>query len=320
MSRSLFDDDEVPPLAARLAPRLRTLAERGVYFGTSSWKYEGWLGSIYNRERYISRGKFSHKKFEAECLREYAETFPIVGGDFSFYRFPTPDDWARIFTSAPSSLAFGLKIPEDITVARWPGHARYGGRAGRLNEHFLNAALLETKFLKPLESYRRQAAVLIFEFGQFSRADFSTPADFLPRLERFLAALPDGWPYAIEIRNAEYATSDYFAVLARYKVAHIFNAWTRMPLVADQIAIPEAFGADFCVVRALLRKDRSYEKAVSMFEPYREVQEPDHSTRAALRHIAARALQTGQRAYIFVNNRLEGNSPGTIEAIVSSDL
>src|SRR5436305_4352944 len=100
MGLSLFDSDD-PPLAARLAPALRSLAERGVYFGTSSWKYEGWLGSIYSEDRYRTRGRFSRKKFEAECLGEYAETFPAVCGDFSFYQFPSADSWARTFGSAP---------------------------------------------------------------------------------------------------------------------------------------------------------------------------------------------------------------------------
>jgi hypothetical protein len=30
--------------ATRLRPRLKSPAERGIYFGTSSWKYDGWLG------------------------------------------------------------------------------------------------------------------------------------------------------------------------------------------------------------------------------------------------------------------------------------
>src|SRR5262249_11810949 len=111
-----------------------------------------------------------------------------------------------------------------------------------------------------------------------------------------------------------------FTVLARHNVAHVFNAWTRMPSIADQIAIPEAFTANFCVVRALLRQGWSYEKAVKMFEPYQEVQQPDYSTRAALRQIGEWALHVGQRAYIFVNNRLEGNAPATIEAVVSVGL
>src|SRR5947209_9471483 len=88
----LFESaDDPPPQAARLAPKLRGLAEQGVYFGTSSWKYEGWLGSVYRPDRYSVRGKFARKAFEAGCLAEYAETFPVVCGDFAFYQFPSPD-------------------------------------------------------------------------------------------------------------------------------------------------------------------------------------------------------------------------------------
>src|SRR5437764_5170632 len=111
MTRSLFDREEPPLQKARLGPRLRSLAEQGVYFGTSSWKYEGWLGSIYSPERYNTRGKFSRKKFETECLAEYAETFPVVCGDFAFYQFPSPEYWKRLFEETPSSLLFAFKVP-----------------------------------------------------------------------------------------------------------------------------------------------------------------------------------------------------------------
>ena len=76
-----------------LAEKLRALAAQNIFIGGSSWKYEGWLGQIYTRERYLTRGKFSQKQFEQECLREYAETFPTVCGDFAFYQFPTPEFW-----------------------------------------------------------------------------------------------------------------------------------------------------------------------------------------------------------------------------------
>jgi uncharacterized protein YecE (DUF72 family) len=318
---SLFSDsEEIPSLAARLAPQLRLLADRGVFFGTSSWKYEGWLGTIYTQERYITRRKFSRKKFEAECLQEYAATFPVVGGDFSFYQFPSPSYWAELFSAVPSTFAFGLKVPEFITVARWPAHARYGSRAGGRNEGFLDAELFDRQFVRPLEFYRGHVGALIFEFGQLAKADFATAADFVKLLNRFLSALPGGWPYAVEIRNKEYLSREYFRVLARHRVAHVFNAWTRMPTIAEQVAIPDAFTTDFCVVRALLQHGWGYEKAVQTFEPYREVQQADPSTRAALRQIVERALRTGRRAYIFVNNRLEGNAPGTIEAVVASGL
>ena len=41
------------------------------------------MGQIYTRERYLARGGFSVRRFEAECLGEYASTFPIVCGDFN---------------------------------------------------------------------------------------------------------------------------------------------------------------------------------------------------------------------------------------------
>jgi len=315
---SLFDEfDEPAPQAARLAPALKSLAERGVYFGTSSWKYDGWLGSIYSPDRYLTRGKLSHKKFESECLREYAATFPVVGGDFSFYQFPTAEFWAQLFSQVPPHFGFGLKVPEEITVLRWPGHARYGVRAGKENEHFLDASLFERAFTKLLEPHRQHVPVMMFEFGTFSSKEM--PAQqFMERLDRFLESLPGGWNYGVEIRNKEFLQPKYFAMLARHNVAHVFNAWTKMPSLADQIAIPEAFTANFTVVRALLQKGRTYEQAVKMFEPYKEVQQPDHSTREALKNLAEESLQIGRRAHVFLNNRLEGNSPGTIEAVVSA--
>jgi hypothetical protein len=39
--------------------------------------------------------------------------------------------------------------------------------------------------------------------------------------------------------------------------------------------------------------------------------------REAFREVAEGALKRRQRAYVFVNNRLEGNAPATIEAVVS---
>lgn len=318
MGRSLFDNGDTPPLAGRLAPALQSLAQLGVYFGTSSWKYEGWLGSIYTRERYLTRGKFSRKKFEAECLREYAETFPVVGGDFSFYQFPTPEFWKKHFHGLPAAFGLGLKVPEEITVKHWPGHARYGARAGCPNERFLDVAQFDRAFAQVLRPYRSHVAVLMFEFGTFSKTDFANAADFIESLERFLQALPAGWRYAVEIRNKEYLVPDYFAVLARYNVAHVFNAWTRMPRIGDQMALAHAFTADFAVVRALLSKGRTYERAVKELAPYQQIKEPDLSTRDAMRQVVDRAQRVGQRAYLFVNNRLEGNAPATIEAVVSA--
>lgn len=308
-----FDEPRQPsPLGQRLAG----LAAEGVYLGTSSWKYEGWLGQIYSRERYLVRGRFSTKQFEAECLAEYAETFPVVCGDFTFYQFPSEAYWRRLFGSAPHPLRFAFKAPEEITCKVFPAHARYGSRAGLANGSFLNAGLFAAAFLGPLEPYRGRVAALIFEFGTFPKKSYGCCADFLPDLGRFLGALPGGFRYAVEIRNPEYLAPDYFDCLRRHRAAHVFNAWTRMPELSVQTSIPAAYTADFILARALLRRGRSYEDAVKRFSPYTEIQDPNPPAREALRGLIRRAREQRQEAYIFVNNRLEGNAPASIQAIV----
>lgn len=322
---SLFGDDPAgepgrPDQAARLAPKLSALASRGVYFGTSSWKYPGWLGSIYAPGRYVYRGKLSEKRFNETCLSEYALIFPVVGGDFSFYQFPSPSYWRRLFDESPPTLRFALKVPEEITAARWPNHARYGPRAGQENPRFLHADLFAALFARCLSPYRDRVAVLMFEFGTFAKSTFPTPADFLSRLDAFLKALPEGFRYAVEIRNPEVFGSEYLDVLKSQNVAHVFNAWTRMPELPRQIDQPGAVeAADFLVSRALLAHGDGYQQAVDRFQPYDRLQAPNPVTREGLARLARVAIDLKKPAFLLVNNRLEGHSPTTIEA-VADDL
>lgn len=308
--------ENTPPQAARLKPKLRTLAEKGIYFGTSSWKYEGWLGSIYTEERYQTRGKLSTKRFEDTCLAEYSETFPTVCGDFAFYQFPTVEYWDRLFGQTPKHFLFGLKVPEDITVATWPKHARYGKRAGLPNEQFLNNKTFEQFFIKRLEPHQEQLGPLIFEFGTFNKSTFSTPGAFMARLDPFLGSLPQGFQYGVEIRNQEYLSPAYMNLLASHNVAHVFNAWTRMPTLDEQAQIPDAFTADFTVVRALLPRGRSYEQAVAALQPYAEIREPNEKAREGMRLIAQETVRAKKSAFFYVNNRLEGHAPTTIECVI----
>ncbi len=315
MNLSLF---ETPQKRSPLAERLARLADRGIYFGTSSWKYEGWLGDVYTPERYFTRGRFSRKKFETECLAEYAETFPAVCGDFSFYQFPGPDYWQKLFTAVPENLKFGFKVPEEITVRTWPTHARYGARGGHENSSFLDADLFDRAFLRALEPYRERVGVLIFEFGTFPRKTYESVEGFSRDLRTFLERLPENWRYSVEVRNREFLDEPYFSTLRDHNVAHVFNSWTRMPELERQTSMEDAYTADFLVARALLRPGRSYEEAVRKFEPYASIQVPNSGAREGLRRLVERARLRNQLAFLFVNNRLEGNAPGTIQAVASA--
>ena len=299
-----------------LARKLADLAARNIYIGGSSWKYEGWLGQIYSRERYLARGKFSKRAFEQECLREYTETFPTVCGDFAFYQFPAQEFWAKLFAQAPERFRFAFKVPEQITCKIFPAHARYGALAGKENENFLDAHVFEEMFVRPLLPYQDKTALLIFEFGTFGRRTFASVGEFVDRLDPFLAKLPPVFRYAVEIRNPEFLAHDYFACLRAHRVAHVYNAWSKMPELQEQIAIPDSATADFQVCRGLLRRGRVYEKAVEAFAPYREVQDPNPEARESMRVLIGRARENKEFLFLFVNNRLEGNAPTTILSLV----
>lgn len=299
-----------------LATRLHALASQNVYVGGSSWKYEGWLGQIYRRERYLSRGRFSKKLFEAECLKEYAETFPTVCGDFAFYQFPTDEFWRRLFHQTPAGFQFAFKVPEQITCKVFPTHLRYGAQAGKENEGFLDTRTFREMFARPLLPYREKTALLIFEFGAFGKRSFADLGEFLDRLDPFLADLPPEFRYAVEIRNPDFLEKDYFSCLRSHRVAHVYNAWSKMPELQSQIAIPDSATADFLVCRALLRRGRVYEDAVATFAPYVEVQDPNPEARDSMKILIRKAREEKKMMFLYVNNRLEGNAPMTILSVV----
>jgi len=283
------------------AGRLRKLAAQSIFVGTSSWKYAGWIGQIYDRSRYLTRGRFSRKQFEASCLEEYSRIFPTVCGDFAFYQFPTPEFWQRLFLQAGPDFRFAFKVPEQIT--------------GSDHGTFLDSELLKAMFLRPLWPHHQRTALLIFEFTAMPEAQRET---FLEKLAPFLGSLPPQFRYAVEVRNPELLIPEYFACLRDHGVAHVYNAWTRMPEISEQIELPESATADFTVCRALLRRGRPYEQAVRQFTPYTEIRDPNPEARQAMRVLIGKALESGRTAFLFVNNRLEGNAPLTILSLMDS--
>jgi hypothetical protein len=51
-----LDRDKIKAEPARLAVK-------GIFVGTSSWKYEGWLGQLYDAARYEYRASLPAKPF-----------------------------------------------------------------------------------------------------------------------------------------------------------------------------------------------------------------------------------------------------------------
>ncbi len=303
----------------QLKQRIAVLARQGVFVGTSSWKYPGWCGMLYDPARYDWRGKFARSRFERNCLAEYAEVFKTVCVDAAYYTFPTTKSLEGLASQVPVDFLFGFKVTDAITVKTFPNLDRFGERAGRANPHFLNADLFASSFLEPCESIRRNVGVLIFEFSRFQSSDYEHGRDFITDLDAFLGKLPPGWPYAVELRNKSWLRSDYFSCLAKHKVTHVFNSWNAMPPVSEQMLLADSrTNPDLVAARFLLKPGRSYEAAVKLFQPYDKTREVNEEVRQAGRDLIKEAGKAGpdRKTFIYVNNRLEGNALETIAAMI----
>ena len=314
----LFDDMQEPaadtpppsPYVSHNRERLRRWASRGIYFGSSSWKYPGWKGMVYNRA-YPSK-----KAFERECLTEYSGLFPTVCADFALYDFPDEEQMQIIHDTTTDDFRLSLKVTDRITIKRYPNLPRHGAQAGRENPDFLNLELFEDAFLRPVESLGKKRGVIIFEFSAFYPNSGITYEKFLRLMDDFLARLPREFSYAVEIRNKEYLTADYLTMLSDRGAAHVLNSWTKMPPIIEQIQLAGVLSAKFSVARALLRPGRTYQEAVEMFQPYDAIREENPELRLGLAETVQRCIAGGRQLYAYVNNRAEGNSPKTIEAIL----
>jgi uncharacterized protein YecE (DUF72 family) len=293
---------ELTALAGQLPPSIR--------FGTSTWTYDGWFGDVYHR-RY--RGAQP-----ASRLEEYARypLFRTVGIDSAFYDPPSEAELASYARALPSGFPCVSKVWDRITAKRLGQDAPQPGLAGMRNPDFLNAALFKDNVLGPYSRvFRDHAGCFVFEFQAMRGKDLPDPLQWADQLDDFLKELPRDFRYAVELRNAELLTGVHGEVLKRHGVAHVFNSWTEMPPIGEQVELGWTLSADFTVARALLKPGRRYSDAVKQFQPYDRVQEPQPGLRRDLLQLINASLRRRIEAFILANNRAEGNAPGTIRAV-----
>src|SRR4029453_7656875 len=107
-------------------------------------------------------------RFERDCLAEFAQTFPAVSVDASYYKFYERGALEEMAAQVPQRFQFAFKVCGDITLKHFPQVPRFGHRAGTSNPRFLDAALFTEALLRPCETIRDKIGLLIFEFRRFS--------------------------------------------------------------------------------------------------------------------------------------------------------
>jgi uncharacterized protein YecE (DUF72 family) len=290
--------------------RLRERIPPSIRFGTSTWNYPGWRGLVYHED-------YGPKGAAAKMLREYA-AFPLfgtVGVDSSFYGPPTEAVLRSYAEQLPPGFPCLSKVWSQITVHTFT-KAQDPDRAGKVNPDFLNPDLFIEEIYEPYQRhFSTNTGPFVFEFQTIAKSSRIGAQRFADRLDEFLSALPRDGQYAVEIRNDDFLTPMYFAVLREHGVAHVFNSWTRMPPIGHQLDLPGSIPASFIVARALLRPGRTYNEAVDAFAPYDRIREPNPKLRRDLVRLVQAAVNLRIPAYLLVNNRTEGSAPLTIAAI-----
>lgn len=292
---------------------MRELSRRGIYLGTSSWKYPGWAGLVYRRDY------TSDKDFNENCLKEYSEVYSCVGIDHTYYAWPNLRTLVRYHEQTPADFRFVLKATEKVTITKYPNLKRYGKDAGKSNSDFLNAELFLEKFIEPSQALGEKLGPIIFEFSQFYPGMIESGRVFTEKLDAFLAEVKRHYsgPLCVELRNQSWLVPDYLKGLSARSVGHTFNSWTRMPALDVQAKLAEPFSFPFYLARLLLEPGTKYAEAVEAFSPYDRTQNEVPAVRTAAAGLIRQALERKIPAYIIVNNRLEGCAPKTIEGILA---
>jgi uncharacterized protein YecE (DUF72 family) len=158
----------------------------------------------------------------------------------------------------------------------------------------------------------------VFQFSPFGRKVLSQ-INFQGQLDNFLGKLPKDFQYAVELRDPELLSPEYFTTLNRHGATHCFSHWNFMPPLHEQMRAAATVGglsAPFYVARLLTPLGLNYSEAVEAFQPYTQIQAPNQQMRKDTLRLAKRALERGFDAYVIVNNRSEGCSPMTIADLV----
>jgi len=138
-----------------------------VIVGTSGYSYKEWKGGFYPKD--LKAG---------EMLRFYAERFPTVEINNSFYRMPSPEVVAGWAAEVPPGFRFVLKAPRRITHEK----------------RLVDVADTTARLFEVAGSLGDKRGPFLFQLPPYSKKD-------VPRLRDFLGLLPPGERAAFEFRD-----------------------------------------------------------------------------------------------------------------------
>ena len=309
---AITPDDALSALAAALPPRLR--------LGTSSWSYPGWQGLVWE-------GEHSETQLSKQGLAVYAQhpLMRTVSIDRSFYRPLTVSEYERYASQVPDDFRFVVKAPSVVTDALVRSE---NGRGRQANPAFLSPELARSEFVEPaLQGLGHKLGALVFQLSPLPLAQLDRMPLLLDRLRAMLLVqpaltrlAPDG-VIAVEVRDPEWLTPDFAAVLRETGATYCLGLHAKMPPLPQQLPLLRALWPGPLVCRWNLNPVHGpygYEEAERLYTPYDRLQHPDLPTRAELASVVAGVTRRGQNAYVAISNHAEGCAPRTVRALAEA--
>ncbi len=284
-------------LAAKLPAHLR--------MGTSSWTFAGWTDLVWDRPT-------NQRVLAKHGLEVYARhpLFRTVGLDRTYYGPMTTEELRALVEPLPDSadLRMLVKAHAECTTVQFSDESWNRGRAGQRNELFLEPRYAIERVVQPyIDGLGQRGGVLLFQFPpQYVPGG---PRSFAIRLRDFLAALPTGPQYAVEIRNADLFTPRYVQALEQVGAVHCIAELPGMPPITKQWDATGSGDRRALVMRWMLARHHTYTSGAEAYAPFNRLVDENPITRRAY---AEMILGTKSESYLIVNNKAEGSSPLTI--------
>ena len=193
------------------------VASSRVLVGTSGYNYPEWRGTFYPE-------KFSTDKM----LAYYADRFPTVEINYTFYRIPNEKLLSGWAAQTPEHFTFTLKAPRRIT---------HDAKLQRCED-------LTQTFCRTAASLGPKLAALLFQLPPTFKKNIDV-------LREFTEVLPDGTRAAFEFRHPSWFEADVFDALRSRNLALC---------VADseKLSAPVEMTADYGYFRL---RDEGYQQA-----------------------------------------------------------
>ena len=315
---SLFGEPVAAPADEDTAPRLVTAAAhdqatvdlaaslpRSLHLGTSSWYFPGWNGIVFGEV--CDAGRLSRDGLAAYSAHPLLRCVSI---DRTYYAPMNAASLAAYASQVPDDFRFMVKAPSECTTPFLRGA---DGRAAGANPRYLDPVHATESFVVPtLAGLGGKCGPLIFQFPPQGHPILREPERFAEKLYAFLAGLPQGPLYAVELRDAGLFSRRYVQALRATRVRHCLSVHPRASPLADQLAALRVLEPGPLVARWNLNPAHQYQEAKERFSPFDRLMEEDPESRAALADACADALSANRPVFLIANNKAEGSAPLSI--------